>query len=54
MGRLFGTDGVRGLANGDTITVELSLGLAQAAATVLGESARADGQKKKKERKEMQ
>lgn len=45
MGRLFGTDGVRGLANGDTITVELSVGLAQAAATVLGESARAGGQR---------
>jgi len=45
MGRLFGTDGVRGLANGDTITVELSVGLAQAAATVLGGSARANGQR---------
>ena len=31
MGRLFGTDGVRGLANGD-LTADLALGLAQAAA----------------------
>lgn len=35
MARLFGTDGVRGLANGDVITGELALGLAQAAAVVL-------------------
>ncbi|WP_166868827.1 phosphoglucosamine mutase [Salinibacterium sp. ZJ70] len=35
MPRLFGTDGVRGLANGDVITAELALGLAQAAALVL-------------------
>ncbi|OMH23200.1 phosphoglucosamine mutase [Tersicoccus phoenicis] len=35
MSRLFGTDGVRGLANG-TLTAELALGLAQAAAQVLG------------------
>jgi len=34
MGRLFGTDGVRGLANGD-LTVELAVRLAGAAATVL-------------------
>ena len=34
MGRYFGTDGVRGLANGD-LTPELALGLAQAAARVL-------------------
>ena len=34
MGRLFGTDGVRGLANGD-LTVELALSLASAAAQVL-------------------
>ncbi|HWL02159.1 MAG TPA: phosphoglucosamine mutase [Microbacteriaceae bacterium] len=34
MGRLFGTDGVRGLANGD-ITAQLALDLAQAAAYVL-------------------
>lgn len=35
MGRLFGTDGVRGLANRD-VTVELALDLAVAAAHVLG------------------
>lgn len=35
MPRLFGTDGVRGLANGDVITADLALGLAQAAAFVL-------------------
>ncbi|MBK8468711.1 MAG: phosphoglucosamine mutase [Actinomycetales bacterium] len=37
MGRLFGTDGVRGLANG-TITAELALDLAVAAAHVLGDA----------------
>ncbi|MFT4044084.1 MAG: phosphoglucosamine mutase [Gordonia sp. (in: high G+C Gram-positive bacteria)] len=36
MARLFGTDGVRGLAN-DQLTVELALRLASAAAVVLGE-----------------
>jgi len=35
MGRLFGTDGVRGLANGEVITAQLALDLAQAAASVL-------------------
>ena len=35
MSRLFGTDGVRGLAN-ETLTVELSVQLAQAAAIVPG------------------
>ena len=35
MARLFGTDGVRGLANRD-LTVELALGIAQSAAVVLG------------------
>ncbi|NEN04455.1 phosphoglucosamine mutase [Diaminobutyricibacter tongyongensis] len=42
MPRLFGTDGVRGLANGD-LTADLALGLAQAAAAVLtqGRSAEA-------------
>ena len=34
MGRLFGTDGVRGLANRD-VTAELALGLSVAAARVL-------------------
>ena len=42
MSRLFGTDGVRGVANAD-ITVELALALAQAAAIVLGEEARSRG-----------
>ena len=37
MGRLFGTDGVRGLANGD-LTAELTLDLSVAAAHVLGEA----------------
>ena len=44
MSRLFGTDGVRGLANKD-ITSESALKLAQAAAIVLGEQARARVQK---------
>lgn len=44
MARLFGTDGVRGLANRD-ITVDSALKLAQAAAIVLGEKARIRGQK---------
>ena len=35
MSRLFGTDGVRGLANGEVITADLALSLAQAAARVL-------------------
>ncbi|MCU1535617.1 MAG: phosphoglucosamine mutase [Glaciihabitans sp.] len=44
MPRLFGTDGVRGLANAD-LTVELALGLAQAAAVVLGKGRVADGRR---------
>ena len=44
MPRLFGTDGVRGLANSD-LTVELALGLAQAAAVVLGRGRFADGRR---------
>ena len=44
MARLFGTDGVRGLANRD-VTVELALGLAQAAAVVLGKGRFADGRR---------
>ena len=44
MARLFGTDGVRGLANRD-LTVETALLLAQSAAIVLGETARAAGKK---------
>jgi len=46
MARLFGTDGVRGLANG-YLTVEMALSLAQATAIVLGEEARAVGNKPK-------
>ena len=46
MARLFGTDGVRGLANRD-ITAESALKLAQAAAIVLGKDARSRGQKPK-------
>ena len=44
MARLFGTAGVRGLANHD-LTVELALGLAQAAAVVLGKGRVADGRR---------
>jgi phosphoglucosamine mutase len=44
MPRLFGTDGVRGLANSE-LTVEMSLGLAQAAAVVLGKGRVADGRR---------
>jgi phosphoglucosamine mutase len=44
MPRLFGTDGVRGLANQD-ITVELALSLAQAASVVLGKGRFADGRR---------
>ena len=36
MGRLFGTDGVRGLANGPVMTAELALSVSVAAAQVLG------------------
>lgn len=46
MARIFGTDGVRGLANRD-ITAEMALSLAQAAAIVLGEQARSQGLKPK-------
>jgi phosphoglucosamine mutase len=42
MGRLFGTDGVRGLANRD-LTVELALDLAVAAAHVLGDAGEFEG-----------
>ena len=44
MARLFGTDGVRGLANRE-VTPELALSLAQAAAHVLGEGPRAAGRR---------
>jgi phosphoglucosamine mutase len=46
MARLFGTDGVRGLANG-LITAELALKIAQAAARVLGDDARTVGRRPK-------
>ena len=42
MGRLFGTDGVRGLANRD-VTAELAVDLAVAAAHVLGDVGAFDG-----------
>ena len=42
MARLFGTDGVRGLANRD-LTAELALSLAKAAASVLGADSRSNG-----------
>ena len=42
MPRLFGTDGVRGLANGEIITADLALGLAQAAARVLTQGRHAE------------
>jgi phosphoglucosamine mutase len=42
MARLFGTDGVRGLANGDVITGDFALGLAQAAASVLTQGRHAE------------
>src|SRR6185312_8245700 len=44
MSRLFGTDGVRGLANG-LITAELALQVAQAAAVVLGHRQVEDGKR---------
>src|SRR4051794_6904619 len=44
MPRLFGTDGVRGLANRD-ITVELALSLAQATAVVLGRGRSAEARR---------
>ncbi|MEV4611784.1 phosphoglucosamine mutase [Kitasatospora sp. NPDC049258] len=42
MGRLFGTDGVRGVAN-EGLTAELALGLSVAAAHVLGDAGAFDG-----------
>lgn len=44
MGRMFGTDGVRGLANRD-VSAELALGLAAAAARVLSEEGQIAGQR---------
>ncbi|HEY0247401.1 MAG TPA: phosphoglucosamine mutase [Gryllotalpicola sp.] len=45
MPRLFGTDGVRGLANGDVLTADLALSVAQAAAIVLGTGREADARR---------
>src|SRR5213078_1790662 len=42
VGRLFGTDGVRGVANAD-LTAELALGLSVAAAHVLAEAGTFEG-----------
>ena len=47
MSRLFGTDGVRGLANGPVITAEMALALAVAAARVLGEAGARPGHRPK-------
>ncbi|MET1043488.1 MAG: phosphoglucosamine mutase [Microbacteriaceae bacterium] len=44
MPRLFGTDGVRGLANGD-LTADLALGLAQASALVLTQGRQAEARR---------
>ncbi|MGW9023470.1 phosphoglucosamine mutase [Streptomyces sp. NPDC055722] len=44
MGRLFGTDGVRGVANAD-LTAEMALGLSVAAAHVLAETGTFEGHK---------
>ena len=44
MARLFGTDGVRGLANRE-LTADLTLGLAQAAAVVLTRGRRAEARR---------
>lgn len=43
MGRLFGTDGVRGLANGETLTASLALDLAVSAARVLADAGQFEG-----------
>ena len=44
MSRIFGTDGVRGLANG-LLTAELAMELSQAAAIVLGHRHAPEGQR---------
>jgi phosphoglucosamine mutase len=49
MARLFGTDGVRGLANRE-LTADLALGLAQSAAFVLMHGRHADGRREKGKR----
>ena len=45
MARLFGTDGVRGLANGDILTASLALDLAASAALVLTETGDFEGRR---------
>ena len=45
---IFGTDGVRGLANG-SLTADLALSLAQATAVVLGQGRTANKSKKNDE-----
>ncbi|HET7822726.1 MAG TPA: phosphoglucosamine mutase [Ornithinibacter sp.] len=47
MSRLFGTDGVRGLANGPVITAELALSVSVAAARVLGQAGADPGHRPK-------
>jgi phosphoglucosamine mutase len=47
MSRLFGTDGVRGLANGPVMTAELALAVSVAAARVLGEAGGDHGRRPK-------
>ncbi len=47
MSRLFGTDGVRGLANGPLITAELALSVSVAAARVLGQAGARPGHRPK-------
>ncbi|MFQ6173303.1 phosphoglucosamine mutase [Oryzobacter sp. R7] len=47
MSRLFGTDGVRGLANGPLITAELALSVSVAAARVLGQAGADPGHRPK-------
>jgi phosphoglucosamine mutase len=37
---LFGTDGIRGLANGETLTAEIAVDVAVAAAHILVESSK--------------
>ena len=47
MSRLFGTDGVRGLANGPLITAEMALAVSVAAARVLGQAGADPGHRPK-------
>ncbi len=47
MSRLFGTDGVRGLANGPVVTAELALAVSVAAARILGQAGAEPGRRPK-------